>query len=101
MTQKFIVISGSVRFLNEFIEEYIKISLEGNIPFSVASNAKERIDYNQIKPSLDRMYQDVITKYADELRVLNIDGYIGESTKNEINCAKKKGIPIIYKEKIK
>ena len=35
---------------------------------------------------------------ADEIFIVNIDGYIGESTRSEINYAEKKGIPINYLE---
>ena len=35
---------------------------------------------------------------ADEVFVINKDGYIGESTKREIEYAKAKGKPIFYSE---
>jgi nucleoside 2-deoxyribosyltransferase len=35
---------------------------------------------------------------ADEVLVLNVDGYIGESTRNEINYAIRQGKPIHYLE---
>lgn len=37
---------------------------------------------------------------SDEIYVINYEGYIGESTRNEINYAKSKNIPIIYMEPI-
>ena len=33
---------------------------------------------------------------ADEIFVVNVDGYIGNSTKSEIEYAKSKGLPIRY-----
>ena len=93
---KFIVISGSVRFLEYFKEQYVRIACEGNIPFTVAGNIKDKPEYPAVKPYLDKMYQEVITRYADELFVLDIDGYIGESTLAEIVCAEDKGIPVRY-----
>lgn len=37
---------------------------------------------------------------SDEIIVINIDGYIGESTRNEINYAKEKGKKVNYLESI-
>lgn len=37
---------------------------------------------------------------ADSIYVLNVDGYIGEATKNEISFAKSNGKEIIYHEPI-
>lgn len=38
---------------------------------------------------------------ADEIFVINKDGYIGESTRREIKYAKAKGIPVHYMEEDK
>ena len=38
---------------------------------------------------------------SDEIYVINVGGYIGESTKNEIEYAKTKGKKISYIESIK
>lgn len=93
---KFIIISGSVRFLSYFQEAYVRIACEGDIPFIVGGDFKAKPEYPFVKPYLDKMYQRVITDYADELFVLDVNGYIGESTRAEIAVAEKKGIPVKY-----
>jgi len=50
-----------------------------------------------LEASLDKLHFAKID-LCDEVYVINYEGYIGESTRNEINYAKGKGIPIIYME---
>ena len=52
----------------------------------------------KIKEMLDEMHKRKIAM-ADEIFVINVGGYIGESTKSEIDYANKKGIKINYLEK--
>jgi hypothetical protein len=49
------------------------------------------------KKELDRLHFDKI-KLADVVYVINEDGYIGESTQNEIEYAKELDKRIIYME---
>ena len=46
---------------------------------------------------LDEMHKQKIDM-SDEIYVINVDGYIGESTKNEIQYAKVRGKRISYLE---
>jgi hypothetical protein len=48
---------------------------------------------------LDDMHKRKIDM-ADEIFVINVNGYIGNSTKSEIEYAKSKGLPIKYYESI-
>jgi hypothetical protein len=99
---RFIVLSGSTRFLDTFKREYIRIACEGNIPFTIAGKEpKGTPEYDRVKPLLDKMYINVIRLYADELLVLNVEGYIGESTTREIAYARMKGIPVHFLEPIR
>lgn len=52
------------------------------------------------KEALDELHLRKID-LADEVFVINIDGYIGKSTRNEIEYAKKQGKPIHYLATIK
>jgi hypothetical protein len=47
---RFIVLSGSVKFIEEFQKQYVRISCEGDIPFTVAGNLKSWTNYNEVKP---------------------------------------------------
>ena len=49
---------------------------------------------------LDEIHKQKID-VSDEIYVLNVGGYIGESTKNEIEYAKARGKKISYLESIK
>ena len=51
------------------------------------------------KEMLDDMHKRKIDM-ADEIFVVNVDGYIGESTKSEITYAKETGKKINYLENI-
>ena len=49
------------------------------------------------KEMLDDMHKRKIDM-ADSIYVINVDGYIGESTRSEIENAKQTGKPIAYLE---
>jgi len=49
------------------------------------------------KAKLDELHLRKID-LADEVLILNVDGYIGESTRNELNYAKSKGKKIRFLE---
>ena len=51
------------------------------------------------KKMLDEMHRRKIDM-SDEIFVINVGGYIGDSTKNEIEYAKRKGKIVKYLEEI-
>ena len=53
-----------------------------------------------MKKMLDEMHKQKIDM-SDEIYVINLGGYIGESTKEEIEYAKANGKKISYLESIK
>ena len=87
---KVITLCGSTRFKDEFIEAQKKLTLEGNIVISVGlfgHSGDEEVWAENIKPMLDEMHFRKIDM-ADEIFVINVGGYIGSSTRNEIEYAK-------------
>ena len=79
-----------------------KLTLDGNIvltPNFFNGIKKEEID-KRMKKMLDEMHKQKIDM-SDEIYVINVGGYIGESTKSEIEYAKEKGKRISYLESIK
>ena len=97
-----ITLCGSIKFKNEFIKVQERLTLEGNIVFTpnfFNSIKKEEIN-EKIKKMLDEMHRQKIDM-SDEIYVINLGGYIGESTKSEIEYAKAKGKKISYLECIK
>ena len=99
---KIITLCGSIKFKDEFMELQEKLALDGNIvliPNFFNSIKKEDID-EKTKKMLDEMHKQKIDM-SDEIYVINVGGYIGESTKSEIEYAKSKGKKISYLEGIK
>lgn len=88
--QKYNVITlcGSTRFKDEFMAVQKKLSLEGNIVISLGVFAHSGdIISNEEKIMLDEMHKRKIDM-SDEIFVINVDGYISDSTRSEIEYAK-------------
>ena len=89
------------------MEAQKRLTLEGNIVISVglfghAGDAEvwENMDEGTLtktKEMLDDMHKRKIDM-ADEIYVINVGGYIGSSTKSEIEYAKAAGKGILYLE---
>ena len=104
---KVITLCGSTRFKDEFIETQKQLTLEGIIVISVGlfghsgdNEVWENMDEGTLtktKEMLDDMHKRKIDM-ADEIYVINVDGYIGESTKSEIEYAKATGKKVRYLE---
>ena len=102
-----VTLCGSTRFKNEFIEVQKRLTLEGNIVISVGlfghsgdsevwENRDEGI-LTKTKEMLDDMHKRKIDM-SDEIFVINVGGYIGDSTCSEIEYAKAHGKKIRYLE---
>ena len=106
---KVITLCGSTRFKDAFMEAQKKLTLEGNIVISVGlfghsgdSEVWEGMSEDTLtatKLMLDDMHKRKIDM-ADEIFVINVGGYIGESTRSEIAYAKSQGIGVRYLEQI-
>ena len=99
--KKYIIITlcGSINFKDEFLKVQEKLVLEGNIVFTpnFFDNIKKEEISLETKEMLDKMHKQKIDM-SDEIYVINQGGYIGESTKLEIEYAKSKGKKITYLE---
>ncbi len=93
-----ITLCGSIKFKNEFMKVQEELTLKGNIVFTpnFFNNMKNEID-TETKQMLDEMHRQKIDM-SDEIYVINFGGYIGQSTKSEIEYAKTKGKKISYLE---
>lgn len=104
---KVITLCGSTRFKDEFMEAQKRLTLEGNIVISVGLfghagdkevwEGMEEDTLTKTKIMLDDMHKRKIDM-ADEIYVINVDGYIGSSTKSEIEYANKHGKVVRYLE---
>ena len=94
---KIITVCGSYKFKKEMTEITEKMALKGNCmltPIELSRSKKE--DYTEKEASMiDKMHKDKI-RLADAILVVNVDGYIGSSTKSEIELAKSLNKEILY-----
>jgi len=95
---KVITLCGSTRFKDEFLQEQKRLTLEGNIVISVGlfgHSGDNEVWTDDKKAMLDDMHKSKIDM-ADEIFVINVGGYIGSSTKSEIEYAQKTNKVINY-----
>ena len=86
---KVITLCGSTKFKDEFLNEQKRLTLEGNIVISVGlfgHSGDNEVWSEGTKEMLDDMHKRKIDM-ADEIFVINKNGYIGESTRSEIEYA--------------
>ncbi|MBO4880772.1 MAG: NAD(P)H-hydrate epimerase [Firmicutes bacterium] len=106
---KIVTLCGSTRFKNEFMEAQKRLTLDGCIVISVGlfghsgdSEVWENMDEGTLtrtKEMLDDMHKRKIDM-ADEIYVINVGGYIGDSTRSEIAYAKATGKGVRYLEPV-
>ena len=106
---KVITLCGSTRFKDEFMEAQKRLTLAGNIVISVGlfghsgdNEVWENMDEGTLtrtKEMLDDMHKRKIDM-ADEIYVIIVGGFIGSSTRSEIDYAKAAGKPVRYLEEI-
>ena len=95
---KVITLCGSTKFKDEFMETQKRLSLAGNIVISVGlfgHSGDSEVWTEGTKTKLDDMHKRKIDM-ADEIFVINVNGYIGESTRSEIEYAEKTGKKVNY-----
>ena len=97
---KVITLCGSTKFKDDFMREQKRLSLEGNIVISVGMfghSGDNEVWSDGVKEMLDEMHKRKIDM-ADEIFVINKGGYIGSSTKSEIEYAIKTNKKVNYME---
>ena len=104
-----ITLCGSTRFKDEFMEAQKQLTLAGNIVISVGlfghsgdNEVWENMDEGTLtktKEMLDDMHKRKIDM-ADEIFLINVGGYIGSSTRSEIEYAKATGKGVRYLEEV-
>lgn len=102
-----VTLCGSTRFKDEFMKVQKRLTLEGNIVISVGlfghsgdSEVWENMDEGTLtktKEMLDDMHKRKIDM-SDEIFVINVGGYIGDSTRSEIEYATEHGKKVRYLE---
>ena len=95
---KVITLCGSTRFKDAFFETQKRLTLEGNIVISVGlfgHSGDDEVWTEGTKEMLDDMHRAKIDM-ADEIFVIDVNGYIGESTRSEIEYAQASGKKVDY-----
>ena len=99
---KVVTLCGSTKFKEEFYKAQAGLTLQGYIVISVglfghADSLYGNVITEEVKVLLDDMYRSKIDM-SDCIYVINKDGYIGESTKSEIEYAIRNGKDVFYLE---
>lgn len=100
---KVVTLCGSTRFKEEFMEAQKRLTLEECIVISVGlfgHSGDQEVFTEGVKEMLDDMHKRKIDM-ADEIFVINVGGYIGSSTRSEIEYARQTGKIVRYLEETK
>jgi hypothetical protein len=95
-----VCLCGSTRFTDAFREANLQETLAGKIVLSVGCDVKSDVELRitpEQKEMLDELHLRKID-LADEVLILNVGGYIGESTGRELAYARAHGKQIRFLE---
>jgi hypothetical protein len=95
-----VCLCGSGRFRDAFETAEFNETLEGHIVLTIGCNTHDVARSTQLaprKPFLDALHMRKID-LADEVLILNVGGYIGESTSRELAYARQAGKTIRFLE---
>ena len=100
MEIKVITICGSMRYSKEMMDISTELELKKGYAVIQCVYGVDGLKYEGLDASiLDKLHRKKID-ISDAIYVVNIDGYIGDSTKKEIEYALSNGKEVIYHEKI-
>lgn len=94
---KVITLCGSTKFKDQFELANAYLTLQGNVVISLAFF--EQSEGFELTPAQADLLGNVHFKkidISDEIYVIDVEGYIGDSTRAEIEYAKEKGKVIRY-----
>ena len=107
---KVVTLCGSTRFKEQFMDAQKRLTLAGYIVISVGLfghagdqevwDGMDEGTLSKTKEMLDDMHKRKIDM-ADEIYVINVGGYIGDSTRSEIQYAEEHGKPVRYYQNIR
>lgn len=95
-----VCLCGSTRFSEAFREANLRETLSGKIVLTIGCDFKSDDALGltaEDKVRLDELHLHKID-LSHEVLILNVDGYIGESTQNELNYARSKGKAVRFLE---
>lgn len=96
-----VCLCGSTRFKDAYRAENKRLTLQGKVVLSVAFFGHADDEAVAVsgaeKERLDAVHKRKID-LADRIHVLNVDGYVGDSTRSEIAYARERGVPVTWLE---
>ncbi|GAA0336601.1 hypothetical protein GCM10008967_28710 [Bacillus carboniphilus] len=94
---KVITLCGSTKFKEQFEKANAYLTLQGNIVISLGFfEQSEGIEITKEQAELFEKIHFEKINMSDEIFVIDVNGYIGESTRKEIEYAKQHGKSIRY-----
>ena len=99
METKIVTICGSMKFSTQMIAIASKLEKEHGwcVIQCVYDINQNKISHNELNNIVNAHWKKI--DICDAIYVVNIDGYIGKSTQNEINYALSNNKEILYHEK--
>lgn len=100
-----ITLCGSTRFKSDFESWNSRLTLDGHVVLSVGVFGHGMHPYyrekylDPKKPMLDRLHLQKIDM-ADEVFVIDPGGYLGDSTRREVEYARSTGKPVVFLSQI-
>lgn len=98
MKTKIITVCGSLKFYKEMMEITEQMELQGNcmlVPIYNPSRSNKDDFTEEEVLMLDKMHKEKI-KLSDAILVVNVNNYIGNGTRSEIEFAQSLNKEIIY-----
>ena len=101
MKREIVCLCGSTRFWQAIDEAALSETLAGRIVLSIAGGASDTdlfagrspSDLEKLRADLDALHRDKIAM-ADNVLIVNVDDYVGPSTRNELRFARAQKKPI-------
>ncbi|XEC96589.1 hypothetical protein AB6A23_08625 [Paenibacillus tarimensis] len=94
---KVITLCGSTKFKEQFEKANAYLTLQGNVVISLGMF--EQSEEIEITEELEALFGKIHLKkidMADEVFIIDVNGYIGDSTRKEVEYAKSLGKAIRY-----
>ena len=108
MKPKIVTLCGSTKFRDEFVRQNLNETLAGKIVLSIGCDMKSDDEIfghmspeqlREVKAGLDELHKRKID-ISDEVLILNVGGYDGDSTRSERDYASRIGKDVRYLEPI-
>lgn len=95
---KVVTLCGSMRFQNEMMEIAEKLAREGECVLTPVYMVTKDCEISEEEVKRLKLEQFKRIELANEIFVVNVDGYVGESTMAEIEFAERNGKRVRWME---